>query len=97
VWLPSLLFSLALYGLSPLLPVQGAALVLISLSTFYAMMVGAKILYTVGRIPERRQIRRALLFTPVFLVVWLSSFLLAVFSGNQWLRSRPEMDPTTIG
>jgi len=97
IWLAAFLGSLLLYGAGALMDIQAGAAVLFWFSTIYAIMVGVKILYTVSRIPERRQVRRALLYTPAFLVLWLISFFTALASGNTWLRSRPRMDPTRIG
>ncbi|MBN1266773.1 MAG: glycosyltransferase [Anaerolineales bacterium] len=97
VWFSAFAASLLLYGLSSLLEIQTGAVLLFWFSSIYAMMVGTKILYTVSRIPERRQVRKALLYTPAFMILWFFSFLLAVVSGNTWLRSRPRMDPTRIG
>jgi cellulose synthase/poly-beta-1,6-N-acetylglucosamine synthase-like glycosyltransferase len=97
LWLAGALVSLLLLGLSALTGLQLGGVFAASVTGLYAMMEGIKILYTMSRIPDRQQIWKALLFSPLFLLVWLSSMFLAVRSGKAWLRSRPGMNPTRIG
>ncbi len=97
LWLAGALVSLLLLGLSALTGLQLGGVFAASITGLYAMMEGIKILYTMSRIPDRQQIWKAFLFSPLFLLVWLSSMFLAVRSGKAWLRSRPGMNPTRIG
>jgi len=97
LWLAGALCSLFLLGLSALTGLQLGGFFAGAITTVYAMMEGIKILYTMSRIPDRRQIWKAFLYSPLFLFVWLSSMILAAWSGQVWLRSRPRMDPTRIG
>ena len=66
-----------------------AALPLVFAGVLWLALDVIGLLYGLRFVDDRSKTLLALLFSPAYLAMWLSSLAVAAFSRNQWLRTRP--------